>query len=263
MNRSKRVRAERAPRAWGEIGLRVLFSALLLFAGYQLLAQSTFAWRLREDVPAGVGTIIFGFSAFFAFLPLLMGRRYLGAYLLSGLMFSALGAYWWTMIPWEEVVTETNFTITDPPRLQDYLLVASPAALAAAYVALSRWSRMRADLLGRGADVDQVRRAAAASFLGGAVALLAAAAASGAFVALLAAGLPQRAAALPAGVPVVVLSVLLVAGVLQLYGRRSRRGRAAAATAPAGGGGGGVTRPSGRAEDSEAPVRSPARRWPS
>lgn len=245
---------ERAPRAWGELGMRVLFSVLLLVAGYQLLAQSTFAWRLREDVPAGVNGLVFGLSALLAGLPLLLGRRYLGAYMLSGLVFAALGAYWWTAIPWEETITETNFTVPEPARVQDYLLVASPAFLAAAYVALSRWSRLRADLIGRGADKQQVRDAAAASFLGGAVALLATLAASAAFVVALALGLPEAAAnALPAGVPAVVGSVLLVGGVLALLGHALRARRQADA----------LRRPSGPEEGSESPERIPARRWPS
>lgn len=235
--------------AWGDVMLRVLFSGLLLIASYQLLAQSTFAWRIREDVPTGVGGLIFGLSALFALGPLLFGRHYLDAFVVSAFTVTLLGAYWWTTIPWEELITETNFTVEGAPGPMDYLLIVSPAFLAVAYTALSRWSRVRTDLLTRGADSDQVRRAAAASFLGGAVALIAATATGAAFIGLLVLGVLQAAPDFFAGVPGVVGAVIVIGLALALIGRRPRRAR--------------VKRPSGREARPEGQERTRARKWPS
>lgn len=241
------------PRPWGERALRIVFALLLVGACYQLLAQSTFAWRLRNDVPYGVGGLVFGLALLLGLLPLALGRRYVGAYLASGFAATALGAYWWTTIPWEEVVTETNFNLETPPGPWEYLMVASPMFLAAAYVALSRWSTLRADLLARGADRREASRAAATSFLVGVLVLVATTAFAGAFagllmMGLLSGGLPG--AAVLSAPLAVVLALVVMAGALLAYGRRLAVRRR-------------LRRPSSRGEGPASPERTRARRWPS
>lgn len=234
-----------------DYGLRILFSVLLVGASFQLLAQSTFAWRLRNDAPGGAMALALGLSALAGVLPLASGRRYLRAYVVCATVVTLLGAYWWTTIPWEETITETNFNLEQPPTLWDHLMAASPAFLAVAYAALSGWSALRADMLSRGVDRAQADQAAAASFLGGGVALVAATAAAFVFIALLAGGLAQPRMMLPLpSVVSAVLGVLVLGGALALLGRRWPRLRD-------------LRRPSSRAEGPASPERSPAQKWPS
>jgi hypothetical protein len=238
-------------RPWADYGLRLLFSTLLALACFQLLAQSTFAWRMREDIPTGVGGIAAALAAILGFLPLAFGRRYLGAYVVCGGLAAALGAHWWSTIPWEELITETNFQTDQPPGLWDYAMVVSPAFLSVSYAALSRWSALRADLLARGAEPAQASQAAAGSFLGGALALVATSLAGGAFIALLLGGLaaPRDLFGVPAVVGV-VLAALVVAAAVALFGRRWPRWRD-------------LRRPSSPEEGRAAPEQNPGQRWPS
>lgn len=213
-----------ASRPWSAYGLRILCSALMFGSGYVLLAQSTFALRLREDAPVGV--LVAGVAAFLAFLPLAFGRRYLGALIVSGFLLSGLGGYWWTTIPWDELIKESEFGLTTRPTLTDYALVASPAIVCAFYAAISRPSTLRADLKNRGADDDEIVRAASASFLSGATLLVACGALAALLWLLMANGLVFRAIApLPVGVPALIVVAALVVVAYALLARRLPRFR--------------------------------------
>lgn len=211
-------------RPWSAYLLRILCSVLMFLSGYALLASSTFAYRLRDDVP--VQAILLALSAFLAFLPLAFGRRYLGALLVSAFLLSGIGAYWWTTIPWDEFFKESNFATEQKPRLMDYALVASPAIVCAFYAAVARASLLRADLTNRGADPDEVARAASASFLSGAVLLVVCGALAAALWTLMATGLVFVAVApIPTGVPALILVAALVSVAWLLLSQRAPRSR--------------------------------------
>lgn len=213
-----------ASRPWSAYALRVLCSVLMFGTGYTLLAQSTFALRLRDDAP--VTALVLVVAAFLSFLPLAFGRRYLGALLVGGFLLSGLGGYWWTTIPWDELIKESEFGLTTRPTLRDYALIASPAVVCAFYAVVSRPSVLRADLKNRGADDDEIRRAASASFLSGAVLLLACGALAALLWAFMANGLVFRASApLPVGVPALIVVSALVVVSYALLARRLPRFR--------------------------------------
>lgn len=169
----------RHARPWGDYLLRVVACFLLFVTGFGLLSTSTFALRMRNDIqpfvsglngPQGISLVL---ALALSFLPLLAGRRFLGMYLLSSFIMAGIGAYWWSGIAWDELITDSHFPATHPPGVMDFALVASPVFLAASYVAISRVSVVRADHKNRGVDPDEALRAAAATFLAGAVALVA------------------------------------------------------------------------------------------
>ena len=212
-------------RPWGDYAVRVLACALLFGAAFGLLAQSTFGTRMREDgVPPRL--IALALAGVLATLPLLMGKRFLGAFLFSGFIASGIGAYWWTKVSWDELVTESNFNTAAPAGFWDYVLVAAPALLALFYVAAGRASRLKAEYRSRGVDPAQVTRAACVSYLAGVVVFLGVTAVSLAFWALLASNaLFDAAAALPTGVPALVLAAAaLTVGIALGVGRFPRPG---------------------------------------
>lgn len=211
-------------RPWADYAARVLACALLFVSAFGLLAQSTFASRLRDDAPGGSFALALALAGVLALLPLLFGKRFLGAFLVSGFLASGIGAYWWTRVSWDELVTESNFTADAPPGLADYVLVAAPALLALFYVAASRASRVKAEYRNRGVDPRQVTRAACVSYLAGVVVFLAVTAVSLAFWALLASdALFEAAAAVPTGVPALVLAAAaLTVGIALGAGRFPR-----------------------------------------
>ncbi|HET6405180.1 MAG TPA: hypothetical protein VFH78_11070 [Candidatus Thermoplasmatota archaeon] len=227
-------------RPWSAYALRLLCSVLMFLSGYALLAGSTFALRLRGDVP--VQLIVLAMAGVFSFLPLLFGRRYLGMLLVSGFILSGIGAYWWSTIPWDEFIKESNFTTEQKPGLLDYALVASPAIIAAFYAAVSRASILRADLKNRGADADEISRAASVSFLSGAALLVFCGGLAVALWALMATGIVfQAVAPIPTGVPALILVAALVAVSWAIFtrrlprfpGRKARERVASPAAAPA------------------------------
>lgn len=205
--------------------LRILFCVLLLLASHALIAQSPYAVRLHDGLPVPVDLLVVALATVLALAPLLARRRFLGAYMLSAGLVSAVGGYWFTLVPWDRVLlTRQSFGLHLPQGWGDYLLVALPMFLATSYAALSRWSRIREDLLSRGADTDQVRHAAASSFLAGAGALCVACVASLAFVALLVDGaLLMRAPDILQGPQGVALAVLVVGAAIWTMGRRMPR----------------------------------------
>lgn len=200
---------------WGDYALRALACILLFISGALLTMQSTFALRLRSDVPATVSGfdagqgIALAITAALSLVPLLFGRRFLGAFLVSAFIITGIGAYWWTTIPWDELVTESDFTAGRAPRVIDYALTLAPVFIAAFYAAVSRASVLKADYLRRGADADEARRAAAASFLAGSAALVLSTLLTAALVALLASGMLRGIPGL-VGVPALVVVGLLV-----------------------------------------------------
>lgn len=161
------TRRKHHARPWGDYMLRVLSCALLFGSGFALAVGSTFALRMRDDVPGGPQMIAFLLASVLGFLPLLFGRRFLGAFLVSSFILSGVGAYWWTTVPWDELLTESNFPSETAPDWWRYLLVASPLVIAVLYVAASRASRLSAEYRNRGANRGEVSRAACASFLAG------------------------------------------------------------------------------------------------
>lgn len=219
------------PRPWGAYALRLLCSLLMFASGFALLAGSTFAMRMRPDVPgfvpglSGPQSIALVLAAVLSLLPLLLGRRYLGALVVSAFLLSGLGAYWWTTVPWDELITASNFPTSQKPRLMDYALVASPAVIAGFYAVVSHASVLRADLRRRGAEREQAMRASCASFLAGAGLLVLGGAmtvglwtlmASGAAFGLAPAGLR--------GVPAIIVASALVAVAYALVMPRTRGG---------------------------------------
>lgn len=223
-------------RPWSAYALRVLCSGLLFVTGYALLAGSTFALRMRGDLP--VQTLVLALAAILAFVPLLCGRKFLGAFLVSAFLLSGIGAYWWTTIPWDEFIKDSGFPTSEKPQVLDYALVASPAILAAFYAAISRPSLLHADLKARGADPDEIRRAASISFLSGAALILVCGALAFTLWSLMAAGVVFAAVApVPTGVPALVLVAALVTVAWALLARRlprfRNRARSAAAQEPA------------------------------
>lgn len=169
---------QRLARPWVDYGLRLLACGLMFVTGYGLLVTSTFALRMRDD--ANPGAIALALALVLSLAPLLFGRRFLGALLASSFLLSGIGAYWWTRLPWDELFTKSGFPAREAPTIADYALVAAPAAICAFYVAVSRASRVHADLKSRGVDREEIAPAAAHSFLAGAAALVASALLAGA-----------------------------------------------------------------------------------
>ena len=194
---------------WGDYLLRVVACLLLAVTGFILVAQSTFALRLRDDVPGGARTVGLVLTGVLSTLPLLFRKRFLGAFLVSSFILTGVGAYWWTTIPWDELVTESDFTAGRPPGPLDYALTLAPVFIAAFYAAVSRASVLRADYLRRGADPAEAKRAAAASFLAGAVALVLSTVMTAALVAALASGVVSGVDSI-VGIPALVLAGLLI-----------------------------------------------------
>lgn len=211
-------------RPWTAYVLRVLSCALLFVSGYALLAGSTFALRMRNDAP--VQTIVVALAGVLSLLPLLFGRRFLGAFLASAFLLSGIGAYWWTTIPWDEFIKDSGFPATTAPRLTDYLLVATPAIIGGFYAVASRASILHADLKNRGADPNEARRAAGASFLAGSALLVLCGALAAGLWALMASGIVFRAVApMPTGIPALILVGALVTVAYALIARRLPRFR--------------------------------------
>lgn len=221
----------RKSRPWSAYLLRILCSSLMFVTSYALLAGSTFALRLREDIP--IQLIVVALGATLSYLPLLAGRKYLGALLVSAFLISGIGGYWWTTIPWDEFVKDSGFPTPQPPDVLDYALVASPAMVAAFYAVASRPSLLRADLKNRGADLDEIRRASAASFLAGSTLLVVCVALAGALWLLMASGLPFAAVApIPVGIPALVLVAALASVAWAILARRLPRFRPARQALP-------------------------------
>lgn len=249
----------RKPRPILDYLLRLVACVLLFGVGFGLLATSTFALRMRDDVPAfvpgldGPQSIALVLSALLAFLPLVAGRRFLAVFIVSGLLVSGLGGYWWTSVPWDELITESNFPAPEPPELVDFAFVAAPVVIAAFYVAGARASQLRADYLRRGADRTEAAKASAAGYLSGVAAFTLASGLALLLWALLAEGTLLRVAnGFPRGIPAFVFTAALGAIVYAILGNRVRR-RALAR----------VRRPSSGAAGRAAPERSPARKSPS
>lgn len=204
-------------RPWTDYMLRVLCCGLLFVSGFLLLAGSTFALRMRNDIPGfvpgltGPQSISLALALVLAFAPLLSSKRFLARFMLSSFIVTGIGGYWWTTIPWDELITDSGFPATTAPGLIDYALVASPAVLTAFYAVVSRPSRLRADLLNRGAEPGEAARAASASFLAGAALLVACGGLAVGLWALMASGaIFEAVAPLPTGVPAIVLAAALV-----------------------------------------------------
>lgn len=223
--------AMRTSRPWSAYALRLLCSGLLFASGYVLLAQSTFALRMRNDAP--IGLLILVVAAVLSFLPLLFGRRFLAAFLVSGFLLSGIGAYWWTTIPWDEFIRDNGFPAARAPRMLDYALIASPAIVAAFYAAVSRPSLLRADLRNRGADPEEISRASCVSFVSGAALLVFCGALATLLWGLMASGLVFAAIApIPTGIPALVIVAALVAVAWAIFARRVPRFRVRKATRP-------------------------------
>lgn len=217
----------RHARPWGDYLLRGLASLLLFGSGFSLLATSTFALRMRDDVPAlvpglsGVEGLALLVAGVLAIIPLLFGRRFLGAFLASAFVLSGIGAYWWTLIPWDELVTESDFVTQTSPDWWRYFQVATPLVAAVLYVVASRASRMRAEYRNRGADANEVSQAAASSFLAGMGVLVVTLSFTGVLWQLLATGaLLAPPDWVPRGVPALVLAAALVALAWALMSKR-------------------------------------------
>lgn len=213
---------------WTDYALRVLCAGLMFVSGFLLLSMSTFALRMRNDIPGfvpgldGPQSLALVLSLALALLPLAMGRAYLGALAASAFVLSGLGGYWWTTIPWDELITASDFPASGRPTLLDYLLVASPALVLGFYAVASQHSRLRADLLNRGASRTQARRAACASFLSGAALFALTTALAGALWALMASGAVFRVVAPIRGVAAIVIASALGVVAYALIARRVR-----------------------------------------
>ena len=219
-------------RPWSAYALRLVCSGLMFVSGFLLLTNSTFALRLRGDAP--VTALVLALAALLAFLPLALGRRYLGGMMVSAFLLAGIGGYWWTTIPWDELIKESEFGATTRPTILDYALVASPAVVCAFYAAVSRASLLRADLKNRGADADEISRAASASFLAGSALLVVCGGLAVALWTLMASGLVFRAAApLPTGVPALIIVGALLTVAYALFAKRVPAPRFRKATVPA------------------------------
>ncbi|HUR67721.1 MAG TPA: hypothetical protein VM370_00615 [Candidatus Thermoplasmatota archaeon] len=225
-------------RPWSAYLLRLVCCALLFGSAYSLLSQSTFTLRMRNDFP--VGTLVLAVSAAVAFLPILFGKRYLGALVASAILVSAIGGYWWTTIPWDELVKDSGFPATTRPQLLDYVMVAAPAIVVAFYAIASRPSTLHTDLTNRGADPDEIRSAAATSFLAGAALLVVCGALAFALWWLMAGGAMFAAMGrVPVGIPALVLVAALGTVAYAIFAGRLprpalRKPRAPVAAAPSG-----------------------------
>ncbi|MEA3199805.1 MAG: hypothetical protein QOE90_1233 [Thermoplasmata archaeon] len=221
----------RRPLPWGDYASRALSCALLFVTGFALLSESTFALRMRNDIPFSLGgldgpqSIALIVAGVISVIPLLAGPAFLGVFLACGWLISGLGAYWWTTIPWDELLNDGQFPGGIPAGLLDYALVAGPAMIATLHVVLSRVSRLRSDARARGIDPDESRRAAAAAFLAGAGTLVAAFALSAVFWWLMASGALTSLGGLPRGVPALVLGAAVVCAGWALATKRVRLGR--------------------------------------
>jgi hypothetical protein len=250
----KSAAAQKKHRPWGDYAFRVVACMLLFASAYGLLAQSTFAHRLRDDAGmggvSGAQAIALALAGVLAFLPLLAGKRFLGAFLWSAAVPTIVGAYWWTKVSWDELVSESNFNVMEPAGLWDYVLVATPALIAIFYVAASRASRLKAEYRGRGVDERQVTRAACACYLAGVVVFLAVTGLSIAFWAVLTSGaLFGVFALMPTGVPAIVLAAAALTAAIALGAGRLPTPK--------------LTRPSKDAEGHGAQGRTRARKSPS
>jgi hypothetical protein len=166
------------PRAWGDYTSRGLASLLLFGAGFALFSTSTFVLRMRNDIPLsfagldGPQSLALILAGLLSIIPILMGRRFLGAFLVCGWIVTGIGGYWWTTIPWDELITDSDFPSSLAPGFWDYALVAGPALITTLYVVLARVSQVRADAKGRGIEAGEASRAASVAFLTGAVAIV-------------------------------------------------------------------------------------------
>lgn len=193
-----------ARRPWTSYALRVLCCVLMFLSGYALLSGSTFALRMRGDLP--VKSIVVVLAGFFAFFPLARPRHYLRWLIVAAFVFTLIGGYWWTTIPWDELIKDSGFPTAQKPTLIDFALVATPAIVVAFFVVASRPSIMHADLRARGADADEALAAAAVSFLAGAVLLVICGALAIAMWLFMSAGLASALAApIPRGVPALIV----------------------------------------------------------
>lgn len=207
--------ARKTHRPWGDYAFRLVACALLFASAFGLLAQSTFAHRLRDDMAPT--TLALAIAGVLALVPLLFGRRFLGAFLVSAFLATLTGAYWWTKVSWDELVSESNFNVVEPAGLWDYVLVATPAMVAVFYVAASRASRLKAEYRNRGVDPSQVTRAACASYLAGVFVFLVVTALSLGFWIVLASGaLFDAFALMPTGVPAIVLAAAALTAAIAL-----------------------------------------------
>lgn len=219
------------PIPWLDYASRLLSCALLFATGFALLSTSTFALRMRNDVPlhiaglTGPQSIALVISAALSVIPLLAGPAFLGALLVCGWLMSGMGAYWWTTIAWDNLIHESDFTSNVPPTFLNYALVAGPAVIATLHVVLARVSRLRRDCKARGVDPDEARVAAAASFLSGAGTLLVALALSATLWALLATGALTRLHGLPVGIPALLLCAAVVCAAWAIATRRVKLGK--------------------------------------
>lgn len=156
---------------------RVAASLGLFAVTFVLLDRSPFRSRLREDVPSvvpglpGVEGLVLVAALVLATAPLLAGRRFVGAFLVSSFFASGIGAHWWTLLPWEDLVKESRFPGAEPPGLTGYLMVASPILILAAYCAVAAPLRMLADWEARGVDPSEAVRAAQGTAAAGVAAL--------------------------------------------------------------------------------------------
>lgn len=255
--------ARRVRRPWGDYALRVLACALLFAGGFSLLAGSPFALRMRDDIPSfvpglsGVHSLALLLAFLLGFLPLLFGKRYLGAFLVSSFLVAGIGGYWWSLITWDELVTESDFHATTAPDWWRYFQVSTPLIAAVLYVVASRASRMRAEYRNRGADPEEVSHAAAGSFLAGMGSLVVTLALAAGLWQLLASGaLTGRPAWVPTGAPAVLLAAAAIGLAAWLLSSR-RRGPDGVDAA------GVLRRPWTAAKGRAARARSRARRSPS
>lgn len=201
---------------WGDYALRVFACVLLAICGYTLLSTSTFALRMNP----GLAGFVPGMSApqsiaavlcvLLSALPLAFGRRFLAVYLAASFVLVGIGSYWWTSVPWDELITESNFPTNAPAAAMDYLLVAGPVIVVTLYVVLARASRVRKDAKERGVDDDEARRAAAAGFLAGASTLVVSLTLAGALLVLFASGVGDVLSVIPRGLPAILLAAGLV-----------------------------------------------------
>lgn len=218
-------------RPWTAYSLRLLSCGLLFATGYVLLAGSTFAMRMREDMPSTLFAIVL--AAMLSFVPLLFASRFLSVFLASAFLMSGIGGYWWTTIPWDEFVKDSGFPARTPPGILDYLLVASPPLIGAFYAITSRASHLMSDLKNRGADTHEIHRAAGTSFLSGAALLVLCTLFAGGLWALMATGVVfQAVAPIPTGVPALILVAALITVAYALIARRIPRFRPSRTPAP-------------------------------
>lgn len=195
-------------RPWLAYALRILCCALMFLSAYSLLVGSTFAMRMRQDFP--VQSLVVALSVILAFSPLLAGRRYLGALLISAFLISGIGGYWWTTIPWDEFVKDSEFPTAQRPGFLEYALVATPAVVAAFYAVVSRPSLLRADLVNRGVEPQEIRSAMTMSFLSGAALLVFCGGLTMVMWQLMSSGIVFAALApIPQGIPAIILVAAL------------------------------------------------------